>query len=99
MKTAHAYPASALLVDQRRPIGEILVGSGYLTPPLLGDALASCPAGVRIGEHLVRMGRLAEESLYDALSLQQGLPLLRIDAQSVAPEIARALPAHVVRQW
>src|SRR5207244_910898 len=50
MKTAHAYPASALLVDQRRPIGEILVGSGYLTPPLLDDALTSCPAGVRIGE-------------------------------------------------
>jgi len=99
LKTAHAYPERMALVDRRRRIGEILVGSGYLTPPLLGDALASCPAGVRLGEHLVRTGRVAEDLVYDALSLQQGLPLVRIDPEAVAPDIARALPAHVVRAW
>ncbi|HKB47996.1 MAG TPA: hypothetical protein VKC57_09885, partial [Ktedonobacterales bacterium] len=99
LKTEHAYPTRAALLDQRRRIGEILVGSGYLSAPLLADALASCPAGVRIGEHLVRIGRVAEDSLYGALSLQQGLPVARIDAASVAPAVAHALPAHVVREW
>jgi adsorption protein B len=99
LKTAHAYPARTVLVDRRRRIGEILVGAGYLTAPVLEDALASCPEGVRIGEHLVRMGRVAEESLYDALSLQQGLPLVQIDPETVPPGRAHALPAHVVRTW
>ena len=99
LKTSHAYPTTSALLDQRRKIGEILIDSGYLTPTVLGVALATCPDGVRIGEHLVRTGKLAEESLYDALSLQQGLPRVRIDATSVARAVAHALPEQVAREW
>jgi adsorption protein B len=98
VKTAHAYPSRAALLDQRRRIGEILEGSGQVAAAALQQALASCPRGMRIGEHLVREGLLAEDVLYDALSLQQGLPLARLSAEDIRPEIARALPAAVARR-
>ena len=99
LKTAHAFPNRAALLDQRRKIGEILVASGDLAGTLLRDALASCPADLRIGEHLLKTGGVTEDALYNALSLQQGLPLAQLSFENVPPEIARALPATVAREW
>ena len=71
-------------------LGEILVGSGHLTPLLCGRAWTRLPADVRLGEYLV--GTAAERrSLYEALSLQQGLPS-RMWSRECAPQVARALP-------
>ena len=99
LKTDHAYPNRAALLAHKRKLGEILVGSGYLAARALKDALETQPQGVLLGEHLVRSGQLSEESLYQALSLQQGLPIGRFEAQSVPRHVARALPEHVVREW
>jgi hypothetical protein len=87
------------LLDQRRKLGEILVDLGYLARRELGLALAAQPDGMRLGEFLTRSGYLDEDQLYEALSLQQGLPVERIDAREVPAEVARALPRHAVRQW
>jgi adsorption protein B len=99
LKTAHAYPNRAALLEHRRKLGEILVGSGYLAPEALRAGLAACPDGVRIGEHLLSAGALDEDALYEALSLQQGLPLALIDPRQVPERVARALPGHVVETW
>jgi adsorption protein B len=99
LKTDHAYPSRAALLPHKRKLGEILVGSGYLTAAELDQALASQSGAVRLGEHLVRSGTLDEESVYEALSLQQGLPFVHFDAQEVPARIAHALPEHVVRAW
>jgi len=50
-----------------------MVGSQYVAAAELERALASQPAGVRIGEYLVRLGKLTEQALYECLSLQQHL--------------------------
>ena len=92
VKTDHSFP-------QRRRLGEILVGSGYLTAPALHAALVTQPAGVRLGEHLVRTGHLDEDALYNALSVQNSLPVRDLDPRDVPREVARALPKQVVRQW
>jgi bacteriophage N4 adsorption protein B len=74
IKTEHAYPSRSALVEHKRKLGEILVGSAYVEEFDLLRALETQPAGVRLGEHLVRLGLLSEEDLYEALSLQQSLP-------------------------
>jgi adsorption protein B len=99
LKTDHAYPTRTALVGDRRRLGEILVGSGALTPAALAAGLETRPAGVRLGEHLVSIGLLKPEGVYQALSFQQSLPLVSVEPSSVRAEVAHALPARIVRQW
>jgi adsorption protein B len=97
VKTSHSYPSRAALIEQRRKIGEILVGSGYVEAEQFEQALASQPGGRRIGEYLISLGLLTEDDLYEALAIQQGLPL---GAPSrISRNALRTLPAHVLRDW
>jgi adsorption protein B len=99
LKTEHAYPARAALLAHKRRLGEILVGSGKVTTTALRDALETRPGGVRLGAQLVRLGHLEERDLYEALSLQQGLPLARLEPDDVEEKSVRALPSAVARNW
>jgi adsorption protein B len=99
LKTDHSYPNRAALLAHKRKLGEILVGAGYLTPGGLNAALATLPAGMLFGEHLVATGHLDYDLLYEALSLQQGLPIGRVDPQTVSKHVAHALPEQVIRDW
>jgi len=99
LKTEHAYPARAALIEHKRRLGEILVGSGQLTAAALASALDTLLPATRLGEHLVNTGRLSADEVYDALSFQQGLPRARIEMESVPPQIARALPERTAREW
>lgn len=99
LKTDHAYPSRASLLEHKRRLGEILVGSGKVTAAALRHALETCPSGVRLGAQLVRLGHLRESELYEALSLQQGLPLARLAPADVEPKSVRALPSAVARNW
>jgi adsorption protein B len=98
LKTDHAYPNRAALLAHKRRLGEILVGSAYLSARALEEALETKPSGALLGEHLVSRGRLSEEMLYEALSLQQGLPIGHVEAVDVPRPVAHVLPEHVVRQ-
>jgi adsorption protein B len=99
VKTEHAFPNRAALAVQRRKLGEILVGSGYLTDPQLQYAIATQPDGLSIGEHLVAMSMLSRAELNEALSLQQGLPCVHLEPGEIPRRVARALPAHVARLY
>ncbi len=99
LKTEHAYPNRAVLISTRRSLGEILVSSGYVTTGDLERAVSTQPPGVRIGEHLVSLGKLSEEDLYQALGLQNDLPAGRPDPDTISPEVTRAIPADLARRW
>jgi bacteriophage N4 adsorption protein B len=99
IKTQHAFPSRGALVSHKRRLGEILVGSEYLSQEALDAALATQRAGTRLGEHLMELGLLTEDELYEALSLQQNLPWEPVDPNHVSREVARALPARIVQQW
>jgi adsorption protein B len=99
LKTEHAYPSRSALVEHKRRLGEILVGSGYVDDSALQQALQTQPAGMRIGEYLVERGSLTADELYEALSLQQSLPAGRLEPWIVSAHVARALPLRVVRDW
>ena len=45
------------------------------------------------------MGKIGEDDLYDALSLQQGLPAAKIEPGDISPRAARALPRRLLQQW
>jgi adsorption protein B len=98
MKTEHAYPSRAALLSHKRKLGEILVGSAYVNDAVLKEALATCPANRRLGEHLVITGKLTMARLYEALSLQQGLPLALIEPHKVSSRVAQSLPKEVARE-
>jgi adsorption protein B len=100
-KTEHAYPSRATLVAarQKKRLSEIITGSQWLTPAQLEMALASKPAGRRLGEHLLHLGLITEADLYSALSLQNDLPLGKPQRDIVSPRIARTLPAAVTERW
>ncbi|MDP8983320.1 MAG: glycosyl transferase family protein [Acidobacteriota bacterium] len=99
LKTDHAYPTRGALAGHKRRLGEILADAAWISERELDHALSSQPPGVRIGEHLMRLGKITEDDLYAALSLQQSLPLEELDPLEISPGIARSLPSEVVRAW
>ena len=99
LKTEHAYPSRNALVQHKRKLGEILVGSGYVSEDDFVGALANQPQRLRIGEYLVELGKISEEDLYEALSLQQSLPVGRLEPFDISANVARSLPRHLVRDW
>ncbi len=99
LKTEHRYPTRAAVAGRPPLLGELLAASGLISRAELAEALANKPARVRLGEFLIRSGRLTETEVYTALSLQQGMPLERFQPGDIPPAVARTLPAAVVRRW
>ncbi|MBI5086686.1 MAG: glycosyl transferase family protein [Acidobacteria bacterium] len=99
LKTEHAYPARSALLAHKRRLGEILVANRYCTGAQLEIALAITPPGEMLGRHMVRLGFVSEHDLYEALSLQQGVPHESGAVLQTPVRIARALPASLSRQW
>ena len=95
-KTAHAYPHRSGLATHKRRIGEVLVSNGYCSREEVEEAAETKAAGQRLGERLVEMGVIDEPLLYEALSLQQDMPWIRIDTESIPPRVARALPGDLL---
>jgi adsorption protein B len=99
VKTEHAYPSRSALIEHKRKLGEILIGSAYAEESAVLRALETQPQGMRLGEHLVQLGVITEDELYEALSVQQSLPSGRLEPWVINTNIARALPSRVVREW
>ena len=97
VKTEHAYPSRTALFRHKRKIGEILIGLGFLDEAEVEWALAERPAGMRIGEYLVMTGKISEDDLYDALSLQQSVPVGKLRAEEISNRVARSLPKQVIQ--
>lgn len=89
-KTDHVYP--------RPRLGELLVRMRIVPMSDVESAAGTMPRGLRIGEHLVRLRKLSEESLCRALSLQSGIPAGPVARREVDRLATRALPAEAARQ-
>lgn len=99
IKTEHAYPNPAALAVEIRPLGQILVGSQFVMQSDVDEALALKAEGERLGEYLVRAGKLSEADVYVALSLQQNLPLGKPQPSEISEPATHAVPAEVSRRW
>lgn len=98
VKTEHAYPSRTDLAGHRRPIEQILVDCGFIEESDLKTALTES-AESKLSDYLMMIGKLSEQQLYIALSIQQSLPIEAVDPREIRPSVARALPASVVRGW
>jgi adsorption protein B len=99
VKTEHAYPSRAALAEQRRRLGDVLVSNGWCTRENLEAALRTRRSGIPLGEHLIAMGLLGEDDLYDALRLQYNLPRADIRPTELSRRMAHTLPGEVAERW
>ena len=99
LKTAHQYPNRTALEAHRPTLQEVLLHSNYCTQLQVDDAISGKPPGRLLSDWMVEQGVVSESDMYEALSLQLCVPLAIVDPQTVPPGTARALPAHVVREW
>jgi len=90
-KTDHMYP--------RPRLGELLVRLRVVPLREVEDAALSLPKGVRLGEYLMQLHRMSEDSLYRALSLQGGIPMGRPAPGEVDRLTTRVFPADTIRRW
>jgi adsorption protein B len=95
VKTAHDYPGHEGLAGGRRRLGEILVSMQAVTTQEIDAALQERQANERLGDCLIRRGRLREEQLYQALALQAGLPFARLAPQAAQEFAVRYLTPAV----
>ncbi len=84
---------------ERRPIGELLLEQGAVTPEQLAEALAAQHLdNERVGETLVRMGYCPEHEVARALARQFGLPLrLDLEDDAIEDELIEQLPIGYAR--
>jgi adsorption protein B len=94
VKTEHVYPT---LSEHQRPLEQILVESGYVSAETLWAVMATKPEGRSLIAHLLHKSAIAERDLYEALSLEQNLPVGK--PLEVNVPVTRSFPAAVSRRW
>jgi adsorption protein B len=98
-KTAHRYPAPAGLAEYKRPIEEILIEERMLAAADCAWAARQRAEGEDLTASLLRLRLLTEEQVYEAFSLQQGIPLARLAPDFQPGRIACALPEALQEKW
>lgn len=97
-KTEHHYPTHAA-TEGRLRLGEVLVRMRRLQVDEIEEALRTLPAGRRLGEHLVGLGKVSRHEVYQALSAQSGIPFGAPLEDEINRAAARTLPVSAARRW
>jgi type IV pilus assembly protein PilB len=80
-------------------IGEVLVEEGMITPEQLQQALDQQKATSKsLGETLVALNVLTEDSLYHFLAIQHGMEFVDISATVVPPELLKVCSESTARK-
>ncbi len=98
VKTAHAYPSRDALSRHQRPLTEILVSSGHLSPEAAATA-AALPTGSSVADYLLERQLVSERHLWAALAIQHGLPEIRLEPARIPNRTTCLLPERVQRRW
>ncbi len=84
---------------QSRPVTDILVEAGAVTPEHVEAALEyQRETGLRIGEQLVAMGAVSEEDIGWALAQQFGIPFVDIVPGTIDLELVKRFPEDLLRR-
>ncbi len=86
-------------IPQKKRIGEILIESGCLTPENLEEALQhQKKEGGMIGQILIRLGYISEESLIAAMGKQTHIPYIPLSHYSINMDAAVVLGEEFCRR-
>jgi type IV pilus assembly protein PilB len=94
-----AAPREAPRVEGPKALGALLRDRGLLSEAQLEAAIArQQQTGRRLGHVLVELGLVTPEGVLEALSLQLGMPTVRINAFTVNVDALSALPEKAARR-
>jgi chemotaxis protein histidine kinase CheA len=99
-ETPSEPPESGEQKTSRKPVGEILVGKGFITQEQLNLALENLKEGgpaATLGQTLVSMGYINQETLDEVLQ-EQKEQQKTVAAQTPSAETAAKAPAHVAEK-
>jgi type IV pilus assembly protein PilB len=92
-------PAAAPVRGHRATLGQQLVGADIITPEQLDQALAAgSQKGLRLGEVLVEMGMVQEDTILPFIEGHLGVPGVRLRDGMIDPVAVRLLPRKVAEQ-
>lgn len=98
-KTDHVYPAAQTLALKRRDLLEVLLDAGSLSRDEVAELRRRLPPETDPAEYLVKSGAVSEDLLCLSLSLQCGVPAVRVNHAFVKPQVLRSLPAHITERY
>ena len=85
--------------QKRILIGDLLVNLGLITDAQLHEALArQKQTGTKLGETLIELGSISEESLINTLTLQLGVAKIVPDAQLIDRNLMRGLSEEFLKK-
>src|SRR5689334_6686746 len=74
-------------------LGELLLRSGHLTPDELDAALSEHKSkGLKLGEALLQLGFVTEETLLRCLAQQLNIPFIRVREGTCDPAVVKLVP-------
>jgi len=81
-------------------LGTLLVEEALITEEQLQEALTAQKAsGDQLGEALVKLGHISEESLYRFLAIQHGLEFHELNGDELSPTLVKIMPAAVAWKY
>ena len=92
LKTEHVYPNRQSRNAYGRRLGEVLVDMGLVEAWEVEEAIGDRGEGMRLGEALVRRGRIGWEDLYRALGVQTGYEFETLDGDDVDGRMGQVWP-------
>jgi type IV pilus assembly protein PilB len=90
-----------VLTLERQPLGQLLLGRGFVAPAQLETALAEqrrSPARKLLGEILVESRLCSEEQILEALAGSYGVPFARITPRLADAKVISVLPRDFVER-
>lgn len=86
-------------MDKKQTLGEILIQKNLLSPKDIDDALKVQTGGNRrLGYILLKMGLLTDDQLFEALSDQQGIPIVDIEKE-FSSDVQDILPKYLCNKY
>jgi type IV pilus assembly protein PilB len=89
-------PVAAVAKPAKATLGQQLVGADVITPEQLDQALAEgSQKGLRLGETLVEMGMVQEETILPFIETHLGVPATRLRDGMIDPLAVRLIPRRM----
>jgi type IV pilus assembly protein PilB len=86
--------------DRSRSLGQILLDEGYVTREQLERGIQMQQrSGGHLGRILVDIGAATEEKLAQALSIQWGMAVVDLSAESIDPDAVKLIPQHLALRY
>jgi bacteriophage N4 adsorption protein B len=98
-KTTHDFPSVGGTRRSRRPLGEILVEQGAITPEQLERALADTVPGLRLGSSLVHDRVITARQLAEAVAAQCDAEVESIEPYTPSAALLASVPKDVMLRY